>query len=332
MDDNTQSQLDADTAYGRRVLQAELEAIRDMLPRVDHRLGEAVERIVSAAGRVVVTGVGKSGIIGQKISATLASTGTPSLFLHSGEAVHGDMGRVLHEDVVLALSYSGTTDEVIRLVPIIKKIGAGLISITSRADSSLGQASDICLPVGRIEEACPIGLAPTSSTTAMLALGDALAMAVAHRKSFRREDYALFHPGGALGRSLVTVGEVMRPLEAVTTVAPGTTIATALREMSDPLRPRSGALLVAEPGGTLLGILTDGDLRRGLLEKPGLLDLEVSAVMTAGPKVARTSDLLAETYRLIKEHQIDEIPVVDDTGRVIGLLDVQDVVEWGVAL
>jgi arabinose-5-phosphate isomerase len=317
-------------AYGRQVVQAELNAIRDMLPLIDERFGQAVQRVLDCKGRLVVTGVGKSGLIGQKISATLASTGTPSLFLHSGEAVHGDMGRVLPEDVVLALSYSGST-EVMRLVPIIKKLGAGLVSITSTPETPLGMASDVCLPVGKIEEACPIGMAPTSSTTAMLALGDALAMTVAHQKHFTREEFALFHSGGALGRALVTVGEVMRTLEIVPDVVPGTPVREAIAHREMTAHERSGAVIVTGKGGRLIGIFTDGDLRRTLLVDPQLLDRPIEDVMTKNPKVAKRSELLADTFRRMKEHKIDEIPVVGDDGVAIGMLDVQDLVEWGIA-
>ncbi len=322
---------EADAAYGRTVLQAELEAIRAMLPLVDADFGRAVARILDSPGRLVVTGVGKSGLIGQKISATLASTGTASLFLHSGEAVHGDMGRVLAEDVVLALSYSGST-EVMRLVPIIKRIGAGLIAITSTAETPLGKAADICLPIGRIEEACPIGLAPTSSTTAMLALGDALAMTVAHRKSFTREEFALFHSGGALGRELVTVGEVMRKLEHVPIVPPETPVSEAVASRQMTADARNGAVLVTDATGRLLGIFTDGDLRRTLLVDRELFDRPIENVMTPSPKVARYTELLADAFGRMKAHKIDELPVVDSDGVAVGILDVQDVLEWGVAL
>jgi len=323
---------DADdpVAYGRQVLLAELGAIRDMLPLIDERFGAAVTRVLECKGRLVVTGVGKSGLIGQKISATLASTGTPSLFLHSGEAVHGDMGRVLPEDVVLALSYSGST-EVMRLVPIIKKLGAGLVSITSTPETPLGKASDVCLPIGKVEEACPIGMAPTSSTTAMLALGDALAMTVAHKKQFTREEFALFHSGGALGRAMVTVGEVMRSMEIVPDVTPETPVRQAIAHREMTAHARSGAVIVTGVGGRLVGIFTDGDLRRTLLVDPDLLDRPIGDVMTKNPKVAKSDELLADTFRRMKEHKIDEIPVVDNAGAAIGMLDVQDLVEWGVA-
>jgi arabinose-5-phosphate isomerase len=330
MTDDTEDDRDDPVEYGRQVLRAELNAISDMLPLIDERFGTAVSRVLECKGRLVVTGVGKSGLIGQKISATLASTGTPSLFLHSGEAVHGDMGRVLPEDVVLALSYSGST-EVMRLVPILKKLGVELIAITSTPETPLGKASDVCLPIGKVEEACPIGMAPTTSTTAMLALGDALAMTVAHKKRFTREEFALFHSGGALGRAMVTVGEVMRTMEIVPDVAPDTLVRRAIAHRELTAHARSGAVLVTDTDGRLAGIFTDGDLRRTLLVDADLLDRPIQDVMTKNPKVAKRDELLADTFRRMKEHKIDEIPIVDDAGVAIGMLDVQDLVEWGVA-
>jgi arabinose-5-phosphate isomerase len=329
----TEPAPDDDVLYGRRVLEAEVRAVRDLVPLVDGRFSAAVDLLVGCRGRVVVTGVGKSGLVGQKISATLASTGTPSLFLHSGEAVHGDLGRVLHEDVVVALSYSGSTDEVLRLVPVLRKIGAKLIALTSSADSPLGRLADVVLCVGRIEEACPIGLAPTSSTTAMLALGDALAMTVAHRKNFDRESFALFHPGGTLGRKLVTVGEVMRPRDQTPCVAPGARVDDAVRAMRLPGRARThSAVLVTDDDGRLLGLFTQGDFTRRVIEDRAVLDGPISAVMTRNPRVARDTDLLADAHRLFEEHRFNVLPVVDAAGRLAGLLDVQDVLEFGVAL
>lgn len=324
-----------DIDYGRKVLEAELRAVRDLVPLVDGSFSDAVRLLGACKGRVVVTGVGKSGIVGQKISATLASTGTPSLFLHSGEAVHGDLGRVLHEDVVLALSYTGTTKEVVRLVPVLRKIGAKLIALTSSADTPLGQRADVTLRVGRIEEACPIGLAPTSSTTAMLALGDALAMTVAHNKHFDRESFALFHPGGSLGRQLVTVGEVMRPLDETSTVAPGTRVADAVRAMRVPGRPRThSAVMVVDEAGALIGLFTQGDFTRRVIEDRGVLDATIGSVMTKNPRTARATDLLAAAHRLFEELRINLLPVVADDGgnRLVGALEVQDVLEFGVAL
>lgn len=322
-----------DIAYGRKVLETETAAIRDLAPLLDDRFARAVALLHGCAGQVVVTGVGKSGLIGQKISATLASTGTSSLFLHAGEAVHGDLGRVRRDDVVLALSYTGSTNEVLRLVPHLKKLGAALVAITRSADSPLGKHADVTLAVGDIAEACPIGLAPTSSTTAMLAMGDALAMTVAHRKRFKREDFALYHPGGSLGRQLVTVGEVMRPGSEATIVRPESRVRDAVTEMSRPRpgRARSGAILVTDPDGRLLGIFTDADLRRRVVADARVLDEPIAGVMTRDPKVARRDELLAEAYKRLKHHEIDELPVVDEGGRAVGILDVQDVLEWGVA-
>lgn len=324
---------DEDVEYGRSVLEAELRAVRDLIPLLDERFSRAVSLLEDCTGRVVVTGVGKSGLVGQKVSATLASTGTPSLFLHSGEAVHGDLGRVLRQDVVLALSYTGSTEEVLRLVPVLRKIGARLVAITSTPDSPLGRLADVTLVLGRIEEACPIGLAPTSSTTAMLALGDALAMAVARRKNFDRESFALFHPGGSLGRKLVTVGQVMRPL-AETPCVPGTVrVDEAVRAMRVPGRARThSAVVVVGSDGRLEGIFTQGDFTRRVIEDRGVLDAPIATVMTRNPRIARTSDLLADAHRMFEEHRFNVLPVLDAGGRLAGVLEVQDVLEFGVAL
>ncbi len=327
------AQAAADVAYGRQVLDTETAAIRGLVPLLDERFAKAVEMIHGCRGQVVVTGVGKSGLIGQKISATLASTGTPSIYMNANEAVHGDLGRVREGDVVLAMSYTGTTTEVVRLVPALKKIGASLVAITATSDSPLGKAADVALTVGNVAEACPIGLAPTSSTTATLAMGDALAMTVAHRKKFKREDFALFHPGGALGRKLVTVGEVMRSPAEATIVRGTTSVRDAFAETSRPRtgRRRSGAILVASDDGRLEGIFTDGDFRRRMLADAGVLDEPIGGVMTRNPKVARKDELLADAYKRLKDHQFDELPVVDDTGRAVGILDVQDALAWGTA-
>jgi len=324
-------QAESDIAYGRQVLEIETGAIRGIVPLLDARFARAVEMLHGCRGQVVVTGVGKSGLIAQKVSATLASTGTSSIFLHAAEAMHGDLGRVRKDGIVVALSYSGKTDEVLRLVPAVKKIGAPIVAITSTADSPLAKAADVTLAVGELAEACPIGLAPTSSTTAMLAMGDALAMTVAHRKQFTREEFAVYHPGGNLGRRLVTVAEVMRPASQAVAVRPSAVVADALREMSRPGRTRTGTIIVTDDGGRLAGVFTDGDLRRRVVVDPRMLDGPISAVMTPSPKTARAAELLADAYKRIKEQKINELPVIDDAGCVVGLLHVQDVVEWGVA-
>jgi len=321
----------ADLAYGRSVVRAEAAALRAVLRRMGKGFLEAVDLLHGCRGTVVVTGVGKSGIIGQKISATLASTGTPSIWLHAAEALHGDMGRVRREDVVLAVSYSGETEEVLRVVPAVRKIGARLVSITGSPSSRLSRWSDVPLDLGRISEACPMGLVPTSSTTATLALGDALAMAVARRRKFGREDYALFHRGGSLGRQLMTVGEIMRKGREVASVRPRVKVSEALRAVSRIGGARAGATLVVDARGRLVGIFTDGDLRRRLRDGTEFLSRPVGEVMTRTPVTVSTTTLVAEALRILKDRKIDEVPVLDGRGRPVGLLDVQDILEVGVA-
>jgi arabinose-5-phosphate isomerase len=291
----------------------------------------AVEMIHGCRGNVVVTGVGKSGLIGQKISATLASTGTPSLFLHSAEALHGDVGRVRRDDLVLAISFSGETEEVLRVVPVVRRIGARLLAITGDPGARLARWSDLALDLGRIAEACPLGLVPTSSTTATLALGDALAMTASRRRRFSREDYALFHRGGSLGRQLMTAGEIMRKGREVPKVRPETPVARALKAVSGVGGARAGATLVVDGKGRLVGIFTDGDLRRRLGEGKAFLDRPIREVMTRTPVTVGTGTLVAEALRILKDRKIDEVPVLDARGRPVGLLDVQDILEVGVA-
>jgi arabinose-5-phosphate isomerase len=291
----------------------------------------AVDLLHACRGTAVVTGVGKSGLIGQKISATLASTGTPSIYLHAAEALLGDVGRVRRDDVVLAVSFSGETEEVLRVVPVVRKIGARLVSVTGNPASRLAKWSDIALDLGRVAEACPLGLVPTSSTTATLALGDALAMTVARRRKFSREDYALYHRGGSLGRQLMTVGEIMRRGPEVAAVRPADTVRAALRAVSRVGGARAGATLVVDGRGRLVGIFTDGDLRRRLKEGTEFLGRPVREVMTRTPVTVRDTALVAEAFRVLKERKIDEVPVLDARGRPVGLLDVQDILEVGTA-
>ena len=322
----------ADLAYAKSVVRAEADALGVVHRGMGPAFLDAVDRLVACEGNVVVTGVGKSGLIGEKVSATLASTGTPSIWLHSAEALHGDVGRVRGNDVVLALSFSGETDEVLKLIPVVKRIGAPLISVTGNPASRLSKWSDVALDLGRIAEACPMGLVPTSSTTATLALGDALAMTAARRRKFSREDYALYHRGGSLGRQLITVGEVMRKGGEVPTVNPKETVGKALARISAITYPRAGAALIVDARGRLLGIFTDGDLRRHLREGTGFLEEPIGEVMTRRPITVTTATLVAEALRILKGPKIDELPVLDDRGRPVGILDVQDVLEIGVAL
>ncbi|MBI4577182.1 MAG: KpsF/GutQ family sugar-phosphate isomerase [Planctomycetes bacterium] len=309
--------------FAREVLQVESRAVAGLADRLGPGFEEAVEAVLGCTGRVVVSGMGKAGLVGAKLSATLASTGTPSIVLHPVEALHGDLGRLRGEDVVLVLSNSGETEEVVRLVPHLKATGTRTIALTGRGDSSLARHADIVLDLGPIHEACPLGLAPSASTTAMLALGDALALAVQRRRGFGPEDFARFHPAGALGRRLMTVGEVMRTGERNPVVRLGDTVKEALLAIT---RARAGAVSVVDGAGRLAGIFTDGDLRRLLAHEGSLEGRRVGESMTRSPKTIAPGRLLAEAQRVLHEHQIDELPVVDEQGRPVGMLDVQDLV------
>jgi arabinose-5-phosphate isomerase len=325
------TERDEQLEYAMKVLSTEATAIEAVGKRLGESFLAALDLVSNCEGQVVVTGVGKSGLVGEKISATLASTGTPSLYLHAAEAFHGDLGRVQERDVVLALSFSGETEEVVRLIPLLRRIGAPLVSITSDTESRLGRESDVVLSLGPVVEACPMGLAPTSSTTATMALGDALALAASRRRHFTREEYALFHRGGALGRKLLRVGEVIREDQELPAVRPDTIVRETLMTVSGP-KGRTGAALVVNGDGRLIGIFTDGDLRRHVQMGTDFLDGPIEAVMIRDPKTVTTDLLVAEAQRLMKEHRIDEVPVVDEDGRPIAVLDVQDLLEVGFAL
>jgi len=309
------------------VIRLEAAAIERLEGLLDGRFDRAVELILGAQGQVVVTGMGKAGLVGQKISATLASTGTPSFYLHPAEALHGDLGRLRPRDVLLAISNSGETDEVNAVIPVARKLGAEVIAMTGRPESTLGRLADTVLDIGRVEEACPHKLAPTTSTSAMLALGDALAMVVLDEREFTREDYALFHPAGSLGRKLMHVSEVMRQGEELPLVTGDMRIDQVLIAMSrTPGRP--GSALVVDDGGKLCGIFTDGDLRR-VLETGEMQHVQapVREFMGSNPKSIRPDALVEEAQRLLQEHHIDQVAVIDDEGRPVGLLDVQDLLD-----
>lgn len=312
---------------GREVLRLESEALRALAEGLGEAFPDACDLIRECRGRVVVSGMGKAGLVGQKISATLASTGTPSLFLHPAEALHGDLGRMRPEDLLLALSKSGSTREVVQLVPAVKALGAPVVAMCAQADSPLGRAADLVLELGEAPEACPLGLAPTVSTTAMLALGDALAMTVLEQRDFTREEFARFHPAGSLGKSLMRVGEIMRTGEELPLVRSGASLQDALAVMtSTPGRP--GAALVVDADDTLLGIFTDGDLRRLAQAGTLALDAAVDAHMAADPKRIEDAMLVGEALHLFKSTQVDQMPVVAaGTARVVGLVDVQDLLE-----
>jgi len=308
-------------AYGRMVLDTESRAIQSL--NLDGRFAEAVEWILGCKGQVVLTGIGKPGFVAQKISATLASTGTHSIYLHPAEAAHGDLGRLSRADVLIALSNSGESEEILRLLPAVKRIGARIVAITRDDQNPLARASDLVLAIGDVEEACPMGLAPTASTAALLAVGDALAMAVLENRPFGREDYALYHPGGKLGRHLMKVHELMRGGDANPLVRATAPLKEAVAVMTrTPGRP--GAATVVDARGRLLGVFTDGDLRRLVERQQVDFDAPVASVMTRNPRTVRPEERLLEAARVMREARIDQVPVVDAAGRAVGLLDVQD--------
>lgn len=313
-------------AFGRGVIETEAGALSRMAALLDDAFLNAVDRVLACQGSVVVTGVGKPWLVGQKISATLASTGTPSFALHPAEAVHGDLGRVRQTDLVLAISNSGASEEVVRLLPLLKRYGVPIIGMTGRLESDLARYSDVVLNLGRMEEACPLNLAPSASTTAMLAMGDALALAVMEKRGFTKEDYARFHPGGALGRKLMRVEEVMRPLARTATVPPGATVKQALFAIT---HMKSGAVFITDGKGMLVGVFTDGDLRRHIDRGVSLAESSISSVMTKGGIRVVAGELAAAAARVMQEKRIDELPVVDAEGVLLGHLDVQDLLAVG---
>lgn len=316
-----------DLELARGVLRAEGGAIRDLSGRIGPSFEQAAREVFACAGKVVLTGVGKAGIIAQKVSATLASTGASSIFLHPVEALHGDIGRVQRGDVVLVLSHSGASEEIVRLLDHLKARGSRLIAITGQADSPLGRHADVTICYGPVEEACPHGLAPTVSTSCMLALGDALALVVMRMRDFQPEDFAAFHPAGDLGRKLLKVEQAMtfRKGEQLQLVSDQLSLGEALAE-AEQLPRRSGAMLLVDDEGRLTGILTDADLRRALVKRRGadILSRPVREFMIADPKRVRLGDLASEALAVMNRHRIDELPVVDDAGRAVGLIDVQD--------
>ncbi|MBI4432795.1 MAG: KpsF/GutQ family sugar-phosphate isomerase [Candidatus Omnitrophica bacterium] len=311
------------------VIRIERDALSNVINRIDGHFEKACALILKSKGRVVVTGMGKPSFIAQKISATLSSTGTPSLFLHPAEALHGDLGRVTKDDVVLAFSSSGQTEEILKILPIVRRIGAKLISFTGAAKSPLAKASDVALDVSVKKEACPLNLAPTASTTVMLAMGDALALELLERKGFKAEDFAFYHPGGQLGKKLLLrVSDIMRKGRDNPVVPETMKVKEVLFRIT---RARAGSATVVDAKGKLKGIFTDGDLRRHLKGKEDvLLECAVSRVMTPRPVTIGPSRLAAEALEILRLKKIDEVPVVDSRHKPIGLLDVQDLLKAGI--
>ncbi|MFN7183234.1 MAG: KpsF/GutQ family sugar-phosphate isomerase [Thermomonas haemolytica] len=310
-------------ASGRRVLAIEAEALGAVAARIGSEFEAACQAMLACRGRVVCTGMGKSGHVARKIAATLASTGTPAFFMHPGEAAHGDLGMVTDADVLLALSYSGESDEILLLLPALRRQGNPIIAMTGRAGSSLAREADIHLDVAVPVEACPLQLAPTSSTTAALALGDALAVALLEARGFTADDFARSHPAGALGRRLLLhIRDVMHTGEDVPRVGPQATVSEALIEMS---RKRLGMTAVVDADGRLLGLYTDGDLRRSLND-PGidLRTARIDAVMTRTPRTIGPDALATEAAKLMESHKIQGLLVVDGDGRLVGALNIHD--------
>jgi arabinose-5-phosphate isomerase len=309
-------------ALARNVLDIEADAVRALRDQLDDGFVEAIDFILSCRGRVVVSGIGKSGHVARKLAATFASTGTPAFFVHPAEASHGDLGMVTADDVFVAMSNSGESDELMAILPIIKRLGSRLIAITGKPDSSLAKLADVHLNAGVSKEACPMNLAPTASTTAALALGDALAVAVLEERGFGPDDFARSHPGGALGRRLLTyVRDVMRTGDQVPKVMPESTVRDALFQLT---AKRMGMTAIVDESERVKGIFTDGDLRRVLERSGDFRELSIGSVMTAGPRTIGPDQLAIEAVELMERHRINQMLVVDETGKLIGALNMHD--------
>ena len=316
----------------KRVLKIEADAVAALIDRIDERFERAVEMILDCKGRVVVTGMGKSGLIGKKIAATLASTGTPALFLHPAEGIHGDLGMVMRGDTVIALSNSGETEEIARMLPSLKRLGIKIIALTGNTDSTLAKNSDVVIDVGVKEEACPLGLAPTASTTATLAMGDAIAVALLDKRGFREEDFACFHPGGTLGkRLLLRVRDLMHTGDAIPVVSEATLIKDAIYEISS---KKMGVTSVLDGAGKLVGVISDGDLRRWMerTEKTGenLLAKKAKDIMTKNPKVTNREALAAEAVAIMEKNSITCLIVTDHYAKPEGVIHLHDLLKAGV--
>ena len=314
--------------FARQVIEAEASAVRGMSAAIDESFERAVRLVLECPGSVLTSGVGKAGHVARKLSATLASTGTPSHFLSVSDAAHGDLGSIRRGDIVLILSASGESDEILRLLSLVKKLDHPVIAMTASRTSGLGRGAEVVLAIGKIEEACPLGLAPSASTTAMMALGDALALTVMKLRRFSADDFAMFHPAGQIGRKLMRVKEAMtfRRGENLALASDHLTVAQVLREVSS-IKRRSGAVVLVDAKGKLSGIFSDGDLRRLVTDNDGTaLSRPIGQVMTRTPKRIPENALASEAMAVMRQHRIDELPVVDEKDRPVGLIDVQDLV------
>ena len=313
---------------GRRVIEIERDALAALLPRINSAFSRACKLLMACKGRVIVTGMGKSGHIGGKIAATLASTGTPSFFVHPGEASHGDLGMITREDVVVAISYSGETAEVLTILPLIKRMGVPLVSMTGKPGSTLALAADVHLDVSVAQEACPLNLAPTASTTATLAMGDALAVALLESRGFTAEDFAASHPGGALGRRLLLrVNDLMHKGDRLPTVAADVMLTAALLEMT---RKGLGMTAIVDAEGHALGVFTDGDLRRVLDASVDVRQAKIADVMTRGGRSIRPEQLAAEAVKMMETHKITALMVVNEQRVLVGVIHMHDLLRAGV--
>ncbi len=314
----------------RQVLQIEGDAVLGLIARLDASFERAVDIIFTSSGRIVITGMGKSGLVGKKIAATFASTGTPSFFMHPAEASHGDLGMVTSDDVIIAISNSGETDEIVALIPFLKRFRVGLITLTGNRSSTLAKAADVNLDVSVREEACTLGIVPTASTTASLAMGDALAVALLTRRGFRQEDFAAFHPSGSLGKRLfIRVKDLMHSGSALPVTQPGASLTDAVMEISS---KRLGITVIAGPDLAVLGVITDGDVRRGIQTwGKSFFDMRAQEVMTKDPKSVREDELAAQVLGTMQQHAITALLVTDAGGRLSGVIHLHDILKQGIA-
>ena len=314
--------------FARQVIEAEACAVKGLAAGIDDDFERAARLIAQSTGSVVTSGIGKAGHVARKLAASFSSTGTPSHYLNPAEAVHGDLGAVRRGDVVVILSYSGESDEILRMLSVVKKLGNPVVAITSATSNSLGRFADVVLKLGKIEEACPLGLAPSATTTAMAALGDALFLSVMKLRNFTADEFAVYHPAGQLGRKLIKVREAMsfRRGENLPVASDRLTVGQVLREVSS-IKRRSGAVVLVDDAGRISGIFSDGDLRRLILhDDEKALKRPVREVMTPRPKRINGEALASEAMAILRQHRIDDLPVVDDADQPIGLIDVQDLV------
>lgn len=314
----------------RKVLRTEADAVASLIEKLDSNFERAIELLYESSGRVIVTGMGKSGIVGKKIAATLASTGTPAFFMHPAEACHGDLGMVTANDIIIAISNSGETDELVSLIPFLKRFNVKLISVTGNMQSTLSRSADVPLDTSVEEEACPLGIVPTASTTAAMAVGDAIAIVLLIKRGFKEEDFALFHPRGSLGKKLfIKVSDLMHSGASLPLTSPDVSMAAAVMEISS---KRLGITIIADAGNKILGIVTDGDLRRGI-ERWGknFFDMTAEEVMTRNPRTVSAEELAAKALSIMERYSITSLVVPDESGRALGVIHLHDILRQGIA-